>query len=252
MERIDIKELLVNLLIDAEIEMAAFKKTTYDARYHALYNKHAQALIEVENCYHDNGDSEEVLDDLSNAFADYLTSKLVGVKKRKVEMVIFDHNLGMVSFVLPMIAQRKEEFMIVFQEKCVEKWNVAFPKNKIQASSKEKIESGFKWNMCYITTAVCESMNKSDDCYELTLLRDYRDSYLLATDEGGKIVQKYYDIAPTIVKRIAQEKQPQLVYQEIWDSYLNECIHLIEVAELEKTKDLYTDMVEDLSVKYFH
>ena len=35
---------------------------------------------------------------------------------------------------------------------------------------------------CYITTAVCRSMDKADNCYELTTLREYRDGYLLRSE----------------------------------------------------------------------
>lgn len=31
---------------------------------------------------------------------------------------------------------------------------------------------------CFITTAVCDSFNKLDDCYELTMFRDFRDNWL--------------------------------------------------------------------------
>lgn len=41
---------------------------------------------------------------------------------------------------------------------------------------------------CYITTAVCGSFGKSDDCYELTMFRDFRDSWLRRQEDGKEII----------------------------------------------------------------
>ena len=57
-------------------------------------------------------------------------------------------------------------------------WKEAFPKSALQATSFEEIEQGFRKKFCYITSAVCETFGKPDDCYELTLLRNYRDTSL--------------------------------------------------------------------------
>ena len=39
---------------------------------------------------------------------------------------------------------------------------------------------------CFITSAVCESFGKPDDCYELTMFRSFRDNYL-AKEQDGEI-----------------------------------------------------------------
>ena len=95
---------------------------------------------------------------------------------------------------------------------------------------------------CYITTAVCESLNKPDDCYELTTLRKYRDEYLLSTESGREIVEEYYNIAPTIVKRIGRQDDAGEIYRGIWDEYLSPCIHLIEKGRKEECKDRYSEI----------
>lgn len=40
---------------------------------------------------------------------------------------------------------------------------------------------------------------RPNDCYELQILRRFRDEHLLATDEGIRLVEEYYDIAPRLV-----------------------------------------------------
>ena len=84
----------------------------------------------------------------------------------------------------------------------IERWNDHDLELKISKSEFEQIQGGFKSRLCYITTAVCASLGKPDDCYELNLMRRYRDEYLVNQKGGEEIVAEYYDIAPTIVNRI--------------------------------------------------
>ena len=71
---------------------------------------------------------------------------------------------------------------------------------QIGHSDAASIENGLKRSFCYITTAVCKSLNKPDDCYELNLLREYRDQYLDGDKGWRDSCKEYYNIAPTIVK----------------------------------------------------
>lgn len=218
-----------------------------------LINNHINTLIEVENLYHLEDDNMEVLEDLATAFSEYASKEMESMKKRNRQVAMIDYNMAMVSFVLPIISKRRDQFMSVFAEQCVNSWNTTFPKTKIECSTQEAIQGGFKSKLCYITTAVCDSMNKPDDCYELNLLREYRDNYLLnETVDGSQIVAEYYDIAPTIVKRINKEEDATLIYQGIWEDYLQPCIHYIEEENNEASKVLYTEMVKELANKYIY
>ena len=129
----------------------------------------------------------------------------------------------------------------VLAEKIAELWKVHYPENDIKAVPYEQIMEGFKHKFCYITTAVCESLGKTDDCYELTALRNYRDDYLMNTDCGEEIVKKYYDIAPTIVKHIDKRADRREIYEGIWNHYLKQCIEFIETDKNEQCKDKYAE-----------
>ena len=61
----------------------------------------------------------------------------------------------------------------------------------------------------------------------------------------------YYDQAPSIVKHIDRRDNASEIYRSIWDTYLSECIGMIENGELENCRDLYIRMVEDLRKEYF-
>lgn len=49
-----------------------------------------------------------------------------------------------------------------------------------------------------------EHAGLSDDCHELTILRRFRDDYVLRTPGGATLVSNYYATAPSIVSAIQQ------------------------------------------------
>jgi hypothetical protein len=101
---------------------------------------------------------------------------------------------------------------------------------------------------CFITTATLLSFgNMDDNCYELTLIRKYRDTYLRNRKDGECIIKKYYELAPKIVLKIGNNPH---VYKVIWDMYLEPFCCAIENDENEKALVVYLTMVEVLRVKY--
>lgn len=44
--------------------------------------------------------------------------------------------------------------------------------------------------------------------------------------------------------------EADVVYQKIWEEYLNPCIHLIEAGELAACRTVYTNMIQDLEQDY--
>ena len=131
-------------------------------------------------------------------------------------------------------------------------WNDNGVAIDIGKSTFEDIEGGFKSHFCYITTAVCQSLGKPDDCYELNLLRNYRDSYLASTPDGEAVIKEYYDVAPTIVRRIGRMEDAGEIYQGIWKDYISPCVRLIEEERLTECREVYTDMVHSLEEKYLY
>ena len=172
-------------------------------------------------------------------------------KKRK-NVVCLDQGLNVVSYYLPLISEIESERTADFIREFVRQWNDRIPSCPIEPVTRAQIESGFRKRLCYITTAVCKGLSKPDDCYELMMLRRYRDGYLLQTEEGQNLVNEYYNIAPTIVKRIEQKTDAYDIYDYIWKNYLEGCIHMIEADQLEECRDKYTDMVHMLENKFLY
>ena len=228
-----------------------FRKKHYASDMEEMIKKHAAFLQEtIEQCE----ESEEAREFVISCIPEYALSQLNEISsKRKRELAAFDYNLNMVAYFLPLLGEMKSEKKDELISDITERWNKQIPDAKIAFSSYENIQKGFRRSVfCYITTAVCNSLGRPDDCYELNTLRNYRDSYLLSSDEGKEMVQEYYNIAPTIVKRIDKKKEADQIYEDIWKTYLSPCITMIENGENEKCRDLYSSMVKKLEARYLY
>ncbi|MFR9145691.1 MAG: CFI-box-CTERM domain-containing protein [Mediterraneibacter sp.] len=247
------KEKIRNELIAVfeETMNCKFRKKHYASDMEEMLEKHSAFLQEtIEQCEK----SEEMRDFVVSCIPEYALSRLREISsKRKRELAAFDYNLNMVAYFLPLLGEMESEIKEEFIRDITETWNKQIPDAKIAFSSYENIKKGFRRSVfCYITTAVCRSLGRPDDCYELNTLRDYRDSYLLSTDEGREMVQAYYNIAPTIVKRIDKKAEADEIYENIWKTYLSPCITMIENGENEKCRDLYSSMVRKLEARYLY
>ena len=107
---------------------------------------------------------------------------------------------------------------------------------------------------CYITTAVCESLHKPDNCYELNAFRNFRDNWLKNQSDGETLIADYYEIAPLIVEKIDSLPNSTKIYNFIWKEYLNPCLNFIENGNYQACKNLYIKMVKILKATYlkFH
>ena len=99
---------------------------------------------------------------------------------------------------------------------------------------------------CYITTATCEEYGKSDNCYELTMFRSFRDTWLRKQPDGEQLIKRYYATAPALVKLINKQPNRRAIYRHLNEAYLSKCLRYIEDGENVKCKELYVDMVEFL------
>jgi hypothetical protein len=113
-------------------------------------------------------------------------------------------------------------------------------KREDAGKSKEKKKS----SGCFISTAACHFRGLPDDCYELQLLRSFRDEYLIKTPEGESLVARYYLEAPEIAARLTQPED--LKYA--WSSIAT-CVRLIEVRDYEETIKQYLEMFQNLKTR---
>lgn len=92
-----------------------------------------------------------------------------------------DMNLTMAVFVLPMILEFHGNSSGAALGKGACSLETGISKVHTAGGRILLHRSRISQKFCYITTAVCETFGKPDDCYELRLLRTYRDGYLAGT-----------------------------------------------------------------------
>jgi hypothetical protein len=103
---------------------------------------------------------------------------------------------------------------------------------------------------CYITTATCNNLLKGEDCYELEKFRWFRDNWLSMQADGNNLIKEYYEIAPYIVSEIDKQQDRQDIYNDIWHTYLKQCLTHLEASNFTKCKDIYSSMMDILKKRY--
>ncbi|MCD8023490.1 MAG: hypothetical protein LUF30_11160 [Lachnospiraceae bacterium] len=233
--------------------MELFQKKTYSDAFKRIYQEHVATFDAIENGYNTVIDKEQFLTNMADALTAHASELLDACqKKSKKEKLQMDLNLTMAVFVLPMVLEFHGNSSEPLSDKLTESWKRQFPKTNKQAAPYVTIEEGFKKKCCYITTAVCRTFGKPDDCYELTILRNFRDTVLAVSPEGEKVIDEYYDVAPSIVKHIDQQPDSGAIYQNIWEKWLSPCISMIEAGQMSEGQMHYTNMVHTLKKRYFH
>lgn len=103
---------------------------------------------------------------------------------------------------------------------------------------------------CFITTAACEYYGKDDDCYELTMLRCFRDQWLRKQKNGDVEIALYYECAPDLVERMKASPDYASTCEELMNKYIRPCVKLIETYQLEACHQLYIKGLEYMMNKY--
>jgi hypothetical protein len=117
-------------------------------------------------------------------------------------------------------------------------------------SSNDSESSSSNSGGCYLTTACVNAMGFSDDCFELRVLRNYRDRVLLKTTHGKRAIQEYYILAPQIVQatNALGEKAKSIWINTYVD--INKAVSLVLSGDFDKAYSHYKDMTQGLMRRY--
>lgn len=97
-----------------------------------------------------------------------------------------------------------------------------------EEGSSDSTSSDGSGSGCFITTACMRAMGRTDSCRELSVLRAYRDSYLLRQEDGRQAVEQYYQIAPRIVAAIERLPEQARVFREIYQNLVWPAVTMVE------------------------
>lgn len=226
-----------------------FHKSTYEKKMDSLIEEQRDLLEEIAHAWDSFPDER---DRIAGIIPEYAATEIKAEpSKRKRDFKLLDYKMNMVSWFIPLLGEMPSENSAEMTQRIIDIWNEKMPGHKIGHSTYQSIKSGFRRGIsCYISTAVCRSLGKEDDCHELEILRTYRDRYLMADDGGKELVREYYNIAPTIVKRIDRKSDADRIYFNIWNEYLKPCINFAELGKNEACREKYTEMVKKLESEY--
>lgn len=84
-----------------------------------------------------------------------------------------------------------------------------------------------------------------DNCYELTVLRWFRDNFVKEED-----IKHYYEVAPLIVETINKEEKADIVYDYIYDNIVDYCVSEIEQGNYDKAYSRYKNSVLTLEEQF--
>lgn len=127
--------------------------------------------------------------------------------------------------------------------------NVGVGKGVDKKQARENATLDARNSRCFLTTACVHYANKTDDCYELTLLRNFRDTYVISLINGKELLDEYYRTAPIIVNKINNSENRESEYKMM----LNEISRIITKIEENNSSDAvleYTQMFDRLRKAY--
>lgn len=238
---------------DYSARVKAFKKDSY----HELFERYKEenyafyTAIKLVLDYASEDGLDGIYHQIAGAFIRDHEATLEQVKKKNEKFTVqMDKNMFMAVYVLPSIKEIRGNRADELAEAICKEWGSSFKDSNIIASDYDSIVQGFKRKLCYVTTAVCRNLNKGEDCEELRLIKEFRDGYLASTEEGPALIEEYYDIAPTLVKRIAKDAEAQAKYVFLWNNYLAPCVAYIKAGRQEDCKETYCAMMEELRREY--
>lgn len=256
MDRLDtIREGLISLFDEMLTHGKEFKRSLYAGAFETGRKEHEEIVNAITECCKEASkeEKEAVIEKIAGIIPEYASEKMQDIKKSKREKYSIDFNMNMAVYVVPILNFNRDEDCIAITKRMVEIWNEKkVTSMQLTHSTYEDVAAGFERRFCYITTAVCDSQGKPDNCYELTAFRNFRDSYLLRSEEGQKLVEEYYEIAPGIVMLINMQKNSKEIYDSIYEKYLMPCLGFIEDGKEEACQQHYVSMVRELEGKYLY
>lgn len=100
---------------------------------------------------------------------------------------------------------------------------------------------------CYLTTAMCSTLGYDDNCSYLTILRNFRDTYMMNEASCYPLLVQYEVIGPIISQCLFHDQETA---QIILEQYIKPAILLIQSENYEQAIQVYQRMVYYLQEKY--
>lgn len=247
------ERLLEGYLIQGDGTAKGFKRKDYPELFEQYVNR-LQESVQYINVLEDRMPENHQLGSL---YADRFMARIMGCYRRSQqqgdkERATNDYAMLLVCYTVPALVKIGRPWSDQAADRVIELWNKEHPKRKLGKSSYEQLAGGFnsrRW--CFITTAVCDTLGRPDDCYELNTFRRFRDGWLSKQADGVELINEYYVLAPMLVERMKQSGRCDEISRELWEGPLSRCLKLIEEGKEGQCRQQYIRMVRNLQNRLF-
>lgn len=103
---------------------------------------------------------------------------------------------------------------------------------------------------CYLTSACVAHAGLTDDCHELTVMRAFRDEFLMLSAPGVAIVSRYYRHAPSLLSAIRSSPASGEIMEWILQE-VKKTIEHFENGRRCKALETYLDMIIALETEFY-
>ncbi len=121
--------------------------------------------------------------------------------------------------------------------------------------SKSKLSVDFKYGAseeadCFLTSATVFHKGLSDDCRELTVLRNLRDVVMKTNPEYSSLITEYEIIAPKMLININNAPNKNEILESIFENLVLPSVALVESGKNTKAIEYYRDFVTEMKNIY--
>lgn len=97
---------------------------------------------------------------------------------------------------------------------------------------------------CFLTTACARAAGLPDDCHELTVLRNFRDTYVRSLKSGEAMIMEYNRASPLIAKKLSANELDSIY------TIVQHAVAQIDRGEFKEAFAAYAQMFSELRNKY--
>lgn len=104
--------------------------------------------------------------------------------------------------------------------------------------------------LCFLTSACAVSVGLPDDCAELQIIREFRDTYVMGLPTGMDEILEYYSISPRIISSISTNGNATEIYHEIFKNTILPCVNFIRRKSYAEAYRLYKKKFHELQARF--
>lgn len=146
----------------------------------------------------------------------------------------------------------KEYEYVRANELCCSKFCEAYSRNTSEIRRAEEFSASYNSSSgCYITTMLCNILQKEDSNTYLNTLRRFRDEVLQKSTDGARILVEYDVVGPMIASNLAQDNARISIASTLFNNFIVPTVDCINNGWYDDAITLYKGMTERL-MNFYH